>query len=142
MKNRSNEIRSNEIRIRREPSVVEIPYLLMVLLSIPFYKLPCSIFSNMSAFAKAARKRALSRDRGMSKEKEPKPPPKKPEEANQPFDKYFNDASKSGLTLIMWFWFMRLKKRASQGPGYLIDVLWCQPIKLIQVVSTSEFHEY
>ena len=25
---------------------------------------------------------------------------------------------------------------------YLIDVLWCQPIKLIQVVSTSEFHEY
>ena len=23
-----------------------------------------------------------------------------------------------------------------------IDVLWCQPIKLIQVVSTSEFHEY
>jgi hypothetical protein len=26
--------------------------------------------------------------------------------------------------------------------GYLIDVLWGQPIKLIQVVSTSEFHEY
>ena len=25
---------------------------------------------------------------------------------------------------------------------YLIDVLWCKPIKLIQVVSTSEFHEY
>ena len=25
---------------------------------------------------------------------------------------------------------------------YLLDVLWCQPIKLIQVVSTSEFHEY
>ena len=25
---------------------------------------------------------------------------------------------------------------------YCIDVLWCQPIKLIQVVSTSEFHEY
>ena len=24
----------------------------------------------------------------------------------------------------------------------LIDVLWGQPIKLIQVVSTSEFHEY
>ena len=32
----------------------------------------------------------------MSKEKE-KPPPKKPEEANQPFDKYFDDASKSGV---------------------------------------------
>ena len=25
---------------------------------------------------------------------------------------------------------------------YAIDVLWVQPIKLIQVVSTSEFHEY
>ena len=25
---------------------------------------------------------------------------------------------------------------------FTIDVLWCQPIKLIQVVSTSEFHEY
>ena len=27
-------------------------------------------------------------------------------------------------------------------PRYILDVLWCQPIKLIQVVSTSEFHEY
>ena len=26
--------------------------------------------------------------------------------------------------------------------AYLVDVLWCQPIKLIQVVSTLEFHEY
>ena len=25
---------------------------------------------------------------------------------------------------------------------YRVDVLWCQLIKLIQVVSTSEFHEY
>ena len=25
---------------------------------------------------------------------------------------------------------------------YRLDVLWCQPIKPIQVVSTSEFHEY
>ena len=25
---------------------------------------------------------------------------------------------------------------------YVVDVLWCQPIKLIKVVSTSEFHEY
>ena len=25
---------------------------------------------------------------------------------------------------------------------YCLDVLWCQPIKLIHVVSTSEFHEY
>ena len=30
-------------------------------------------------------------------------------------------------------------KRATK---YLINVLWGQPIKLIQVVSTSEFHEY
>ena len=26
--------------------------------------------------------------------------------------------------------------------SYLLDVLWCQPIKLIHIVSTSEFHEY
>ena len=25
---------------------------------------------------------------------------------------------------------------------YLLDVLWCQPIKLIHVVSTSKSHEY
>ena len=25
---------------------------------------------------------------------------------------------------------------------YVLYVLWCQPIKLIQVVPTSEFHEY
>ena len=28
------------------------------------------------------------------------------------------------------------------GKPYSLDVLWGQPIKLIQVVSTSEFHEY
>ena len=28
------------------------------------------------------------------------------------------------------------------GFRYVIDVLWGQPIKLIQVVSTLEFHEY
>merc|ERR1712083_999857 len=56
-----------------------------------------SVSSNMSAFAKAARKRALSKDRGASKEREKSAPPKKPEEANQPFDKYFDDASKSGV---------------------------------------------
>ena len=26
--------------------------------------------------------------------------------------------------------------------SYLLDVLWDQPIKLVQVVSTSDFHEY
>jgi hypothetical protein len=30
----------------------------------------------------------------------------------------------------------------SAGPPWILDVLWCQPIKLIHVVSTSEFHEY
>ena len=25
---------------------------------------------------------------------------------------------------------------------YVVDILWCQPITLIQVVSTSEFHEW
>jgi hypothetical protein len=45
----------------------------------------------------------------------------------------------------------RLKKTSAKSVSdsklpllytYIIDVLWCQPIKLIQVVSTSEFHEY
>merc|ERR1719420_919364 len=53
-----------------------------------------SMTSNMSAFAKAARKRSQSRDRGTSKDREK---PKKPEEANQPFDKLFESSSKSGL---------------------------------------------
>ena len=30
----------------------------------------------------------------------------------------------------------------SERIEYILDVLWGQPIKLIQVVSTSEFHEY
>ena len=30
----------------------------------------------------------------------------------------------------------------SMALRYVLDVLWCQSIKLIQVVSTSEFHEY
>ena len=33
-------------------------------------------------------------------------------------------------------------RECAKGTGYILDVLWCQPIKLIQVVSTSEFHEY
>ena len=36
----------------------------------------------------------------------------------------------------------RLDYRYTTGTVYILDVLWCQPIKLIQVVSTSEFHEY
>merc|ERR1712223_381312 len=53
-----------------------------------------SMTSNMSAFAKAARKRSQSRDRGTSKDREK---PKDPKEANQPFDKLFESSSKSGL---------------------------------------------
>ena len=30
----------------------------------------------------------------------------------------------------------------STEAGYVLDVLWYQPIKLIHVVSTSEYHEY
>ena len=42
-----------------------------------------------------------------------------------------------------WIKFLTFSHCASlQMPTYVIDVLWCQPIKLIQVVSTSEFHEY
>ena len=32
--------------------------------------------------------------------------------------------------------------KAPHETRWLVDALWCQPIKLIQVVSTSEFHEY
>ena len=53
-----------------------------------------SITSNMSAFAKAARKRATSKDRSKSKEPEK---PKNPAEANEPFNKFFDAASKSGV---------------------------------------------
>ena len=35
-----------------------------------------------------------------------------------------------------------LKRLKEQVSTYVLDVLWCHPIKLIQVVSTSEFHEY
>ena len=31
--------------------------------------------------------------------------------------------------------------RPVQGSAYIIDVLWGQPIKLVQVASTSELHE-
>ena len=53
-----------------------------------------SMSSNMSAFAKAARKREKSRDRGASKEREKA---KTPQEANQPFDRLFDSAGKSGV---------------------------------------------
>ena len=53
-----------------------------------------SMSSNMSAFAKAARKRATSQDRSKSKEPEK---PKNPEAANEPFDKYFSAAANSGV---------------------------------------------
>ena len=50
---------------------------------------------------------------------------------------------KPGATEI---WFPRERTlttiRPNSGRTYLLDVLWGQPIKLIQVVSTSEFHEY
>ena len=32
--------------------------------------------------------------------------------------------------------------KVCDAASYLEDMLWGQPIKLIQVVSTSEFHEY
>ena len=37
---------------------------------------------------------------------------------------------------------IRLNKLRKVQRAYIVDVLWGQPIKLIQVVSTSEFHEY
>ena len=47
------------------------------------------------------------------------------------------------LHLLFFFTFFQgLQSYSGLHRAYLIDVLWCQPIKLIQVVSTSEFHEY
>jgi hypothetical protein len=45
------------------------------------------------------------------------------------------------LTAIMFLLWQRKLNTLFNG-YYVLDVLWCQPIKLIQVVSTSEFHEY
>ena len=53
------------------------------------------------------------------------------------------------LTMFTWEFFSNGIKmtiihvlRKKSLSGWALDVLWCQPIKLIQVVSTSEFHEY
>ena len=46
--------------------------------------------------------------------------------------------------LSEWKIIWSTKKQAfpmTQLLKYLLDILWGQPIKLIQVVSTSEFHE-
>ena len=49
-----------------------------------------------------------------------------------------DDANKSYGKANYDKWFLLL----SAQQLHTLDVLWCQPIKLIQVVSTSEFHEY
>ena len=49
--------------------------------------------SSMSAFQRAQQKRSVSQDRGKSKERQP---PKKPEEANEPFEKYFGNGAQPG----------------------------------------------
>jgi hypothetical protein len=50
--------------------------------------------------------------------------------------------SKSKLYLHYYTPFYKYKLFPSDYRYYILDVLWCQQIKLIQVVSTSEFHEY
>ncbi len=54
--------------------------------------------SSVSAFAKVAKKRSMSIERGKSKERDQRP--KNPEEANQPFDQYFSAAASSGVGTI------------------------------------------
>ena len=39
-------------------------------------------------------------------------------------------------------WGLSMKPPGRPSDTYAVDVLCCQPIKLFQVVSTSEFHEY
>ena len=43
--------------------------------------------------------------------------------------------------LMRYAFYQGMRSPLAHGQ-YIIDVLWGQPIKLIQVVSTSEFHEY
>ena len=45
-------------------------------------------------------------------------------------------------TVILRYWMVVVNGPTPCIYTYVIDVLWCQPIKLIHVVSTSEFHEY
>ena len=52
------------------------------------------------------------------------------------FDLSMNERKNVNIKL-KFYWILH-----NIGKGYSINVLWCQPIKLIQVVSTSEFHEY
>ena len=37
---------------------------------------------------------------------------------------------------------LTVRVEVSDMNTYVLDDLWCQPIKLIQLVTTSEFHEY
>ena len=46
------------------------------------------------------------------------------------------------LTQTVWIYFRIAPRSLLIIKDYILDVLWGQPIKLIQVVSTSEFHEY
>ena len=47
-------------------------------------------------------------------------------------------------SLRMWITRILIRKLDDywMNRHYVLDVLWCQPIKLIQIISTSEFHEY
>ena len=56
---------------------------------------------------------------------------------------YSRVRNKHSPTLIDFLTFFQgLRPYSGLHRGYFIDVLWGQPIKLIQVVPTSEFHEY
>ena len=63
-----------------------------------------------------------------------------------PLPHRFSNLLTAGSALML----SKRKKRAGAAEGiihisfgqYIVDVLWCQPIKLIGVVSASEFHEY
>ena len=46
------------------------------------------------------------------------------------------------IQLAVQHWTEQKERDSMYVVYYILDVLWGQPIKLIQVVSTSEFHEY
>ena len=46
------------------------------------------------------------------------------------------------ILLMPYFQNMKPYIKRNEDTRYALDVLWCQQIQLIKVVSTSEFHKY
>jgi hypothetical protein len=45
------------------------------------------------------------------------------------------------MEMLLDYWIFIPVQSSCMSP-YMLDVLWGQPIKLIQAISTSQFHDY